>query len=71
MLTVLFLIAPGFEPLEATAPIDYLRRAGATVVLAAVGTEKLGVNAMFILRMFLIIFTMQLFARVECQVPKI
>ena len=45
MLTVLFLIAPGFEPLEATAPIDYLRRAGATVVLAAVGTEKLGVKS--------------------------
>lgn len=45
MITVLFLIAPGFEPLEAIAPIDYLKRAGATVVLAAVGTEKLGVKS--------------------------
>jgi 4-methyl-5(b-hydroxyethyl)-thiazole monophosphate biosynthesis len=38
---VLCLLVPGFEEIEAVAPVDLLRRAGAEVVLASVTGEKL------------------------------
>jgi 4-methyl-5(b-hydroxyethyl)-thiazole monophosphate biosynthesis len=38
---VLSLLFPGFEEIEAIAPIDLLRRAGAEVVMASVTGEKL------------------------------
>jgi 4-methyl-5(b-hydroxyethyl)-thiazole monophosphate biosynthesis len=39
-ISVLVPIAPEFEELEAVAPIDLLRRAGAEVVLCALGPER-------------------------------
>ncbi|OHT10716.1 putative DJ-1 family protein [Tritrichomonas foetus] len=44
MVKAVVLLAPGFEPLEASAPIDVLRRAGVEVVLAAVGSATLYVE---------------------------
>ena len=38
---ILSLLFPGFEEIEAIAPIDLLRRAGAEVVIASVTGEKL------------------------------
>ena len=38
---VLCVLAPGFEEIEAVAPIDILRRAGAEVVVASITGEKL------------------------------
>ncbi|MCC6231524.1 MAG: DJ-1/PfpI family protein [Verrucomicrobiales bacterium] len=38
---VLCLLIPGFEEIETVAPVDLLRRAGATVVLASVTGEPL------------------------------
>ena len=37
---VILLLAEGFEDVEAVTPADYLRRAGAEVVIAAVGGTK-------------------------------
>jgi len=39
-ISILVPIAPEFEELEAVAPIDLLRRAGAEVVLAAIGPDR-------------------------------
>lgn len=44
MKKVVILLAPGFEPLEAAAPADILRRAGAQVIYAAVGSRTLTVE---------------------------
>lgn len=38
---ILVLLAPGFEEIEMVTPVDLLKRAGATTVLASVSPEKL------------------------------
>lgn len=45
MVKVCICLAPGFEECEALVPTDFLRRAGAEVILAAVGTPDLLVQA--------------------------
>lgn len=40
MPTVLVILPEGFEELEAVAPIDVLRRAGCTVLIAALGSTR-------------------------------
>ena len=44
MVKAVILLAPGFEPIEATAPGDVLRRAGVQVIYAAVGSPTLNVE---------------------------
>lgn len=40
MKSVVVLVAPGFEEVEALTPVDYLRRAGAEVIVVAAGTSS-------------------------------
>jgi 4-methyl-5(b-hydroxyethyl)-thiazole monophosphate biosynthesis len=45
MTRVLFLLAPGFETIEALLPVDLLRRAKLDVTLASVGHDDLNVKS--------------------------
>lgn len=40
MKKIITLLADGFEEIEALTPVDYLRRAGAEVIIAATGTSS-------------------------------